>query len=73
MHGTDRYIIVTTSSQQAGVIKATDALEDAGIPVMVQHILKHSSAEQRQYRVMVPDRYSTRASQVIAPYLLMSN
>ena len=63
----DRYIILSTSSHQSGVIKATDALEDAGIPVMVQHVVNQT--DNSQYRVMVPDRFSNRASTVIRPHL----
>lgn len=68
MQSTDRYIILSTSSNQPAVIKATNALEDAGIPVMVQHLFQQPS-DDSQYQLMVPDRYSTRASTVIAPHL----
>lgn len=71
MQSRDRYIIVTTSSQQSSVIRATDALEDAGIPVMVQHVSTQASDVSHHFRVMVPDRFSRRASQVVAAHLVL--
>lgn len=72
MSSLDRYILVSTSSLQASVIRATNALEDAGIPVMVQHVFVDAE-DSSQFRVMVPDRFSNRANELIAPHLHLAD
>jgi len=71
MNEIDQYIVLSTVSEQLGALRATDVLEDAGIPVMVEHILaSRTQSKQKRFKVMVPDRYSQKANQLIAPLLL---
>lgn len=67
----ERFVVVSTTSERTQIIKATNALESIGIPVIVQHSFKQTEKEANgDFRLMVPDHFSSSASQVIKPIML---
>jgi hypothetical protein len=61
----DRFVILSTTKEQSGAVKLSDALEVAGIPFIVQHKRnKNKDDENPNFVVLVPDRYISNASQI---------
>jgi hypothetical protein len=62
----DQYLVLTTTTEQPLATKACDALEDAGIPLLLEHIEMANGRERSSgYRLLVPSRFSQRARRLV--------
>lgn len=58
----DRYVVLTTIFEQVLANKTCEALEDAGIPVMLEHReVVSDDGRASNYRVLVPSQYTQTA------------
>ena len=58
----DRYVVLTTTTEQNLAKKTCEALEDAGIPVMLEHREIVDGADRASgYRLLVPFQFRQRA------------
>ena len=58
----DRYVVLTTIFEQVLANKTCEALEDAGIPVMLEHREVVNDGERASnYRVLVPSQFTQTA------------
>ncbi|MCB0310473.1 MAG: hypothetical protein KDD42_04525 [Bdellovibrionales bacterium] len=61
----DRFVVITTTSEQVLANKTCQAIEDAGIPVMLDH--RQIGSGQRfasGFRVLVPSQHSQTAQRL---------
>ena len=62
-----KYQILTTISEQPSATRASDLLEGAGIPIVVEHVdLGGGEYPIRGFRVLVPAEFSRSAQRLIA-------
>ena len=62
----DRYQVLTTTTKQPFVNRASEALERAGIPLMVEHVeVNEDGGSAIGFRVLVPDQYTQSAMRLI--------
>ena len=62
----DRFLVLTTTTDQPLANKACEALEDAGIPVMLEHIeILSGKTRASGYRLLVPSQFTHTAMKVI--------
>ena len=62
----DNYLVLTTTTEQPLANRACEALEDAGIPLMLEHIhVKSGNKRAPGYRLLVPSSFSQRAQKLI--------
>jgi hypothetical protein len=62
----DQYLVLTTTTEQPLATRACDALEDAGIPLLLEHIEMSSGKHKASgYRLLVPSRFSQRARRLV--------
>lgn len=55
----DKYLTLTTTTEQPLANKTCAMLENAGIPVMMEHVeLKEGRARSSGYRVLVPSQFT---------------
>ena len=59
------YVVLTATSEQGLANKTCEALEDAGIPVMLEHReIKSDGNRASGYRVLVPMQYTHTAQKL---------
>ena len=62
----ERFMVLTTTTEQPFVTRATELLEEAGIPVMIEHVeIMDSKNRALGYRVLVPRQYTQYAMQLV--------
>lgn len=62
----DHYILLTRISEQPLANKACAALENAGIPVMLEHVeVKSGATRASSYRLFVPSQFTQTAQRVV--------
>ncbi|MBN8549407.1 MAG: hypothetical protein J0M12_08845 [Deltaproteobacteria bacterium] len=62
----DHYILLTRISEQPLANKACAALENAGIPVMLEHVeVKSGATRASSYRLFVPSQFTQSAQRVV--------
>ena len=58
----DKFILLTTTTERTIANRACAALEDAGIPVMIEHEETSANAEDASgFRVLVPSQFTQAA------------
>lgn len=63
----DHYVLLTRISDQPLANKACAALEDAGIPVMLEHVEVTSGATRASsYRLFVPSQFTQTAQRLVS-------
>jgi hypothetical protein len=62
----DHYILLTRISEQPLANKACAALENAGIPVMLEHVeVKNGGTRASSYRLFVPSQFTQTAQRLV--------
>jgi hypothetical protein len=62
----ERYQVLTTTAEQPFVNKASEMLEDAGIPIMVEHVkIAEKSGVSNGFNILVPRQYQQSAKRLI--------
>ena len=58
----DKFILLTTTKERNAANRACAALEDAGIPVMIEHEATVEDVDQGEgFRVLVPSQFTQAA------------
>ncbi|MBX7143872.1 MAG: DUF2007 domain-containing protein [Oligoflexia bacterium] len=62
----DQYLVLTTTTDQPLANSACALLEEAGIPLMLEHVeLSRGARRACGYRLLVPQRYSHKAQRLV--------
>jgi len=63
-----RYRMLTTLTDRSVVTRSSSVLEDAGIPVMIEHVeMLDGNAQAYGFRMLVPEDHFHRAWHLIRP------
>ncbi len=61
----ERFLILSTIKEQSLANRACAALENAGIPVMIEHVELRENGEKSQgFRLLVPSQYTQTAKRI---------
>jgi len=62
----DQFLIIATLTHHMIANRTCEALEDAGIPVMLEHVeIEEDGNSTTGYRVLVPSQYSSAATRLV--------
>ena len=62
----EQFLVVTTTTEQNLADRACAALEEAGIPVMIEHIeIVDGKQRASGYRLLVPSQFTQTAMKVV--------
>ena len=62
----DDYVLVSRITEQPLANRACAALEDAGIPVMMEHVeIKNGPTRASSFRLLVPSQFTQTAQKVV--------
>ena len=63
----EKFLVLTTTTEQNFAAQTSETLENAGIPVMIEHVeILDGKDLAHGYRVMVPSQHSQSAMQLMA-------
>lgn len=62
----EKFLVLTTTTEQNLAARACDMLENSGIPVMLEHIeILDGNTRAHGYRLLVPSQYSQSAMRIV--------
>lgn len=62
----DRFLVLTTTTEQPLANKTCAVLEDAGIPVMLEHVeITHGETRASGYKLLVPSQFTQTAMRLV--------
>ena len=62
----DKFLVLTTTTEQRLANRACELLEDSGIPVMLEHIeIMDGNTRAHGYRLLVPAQFSQTALRLV--------
>ena len=63
----ERFLVLTTTTEQPLANRTCAVLEDAGIPVMIEHVeITDGGSRALGFRLMVPSQFTQTAMRLIA-------
>lgn len=66
----DHYVLLTRISEQPLANRACASLEDAGIPVMLEHVeVKSGSTRASNFRLFVPGQHVQAAQKLVSSFV----
>lgn len=62
----DRFLVLTTTTERPFANKACALLEDAGIPVMMEHVeITQGNCRASGFKLLVPSQYTQTAMRLV--------
>lgn len=62
----EKFLVLTTTTEQILATRTCELLEDSGIPVMLEHIeILDGNTRAHGYRLLVPSQYSQTALRLV--------